>query len=212
MDPSSFFEVRIFPLRKNLLDLSGVLDHDSHSSKVLTSTSGILCRGKNGIESFSGCRALCSPDLLPGESGFLKEQDIIGLMRSPLQAGRAPSRDVGRDTGPSSSLVLLLIFLGGHLGFPYPHPFLLIMVAFPLRPGTAPDGPAFDQSLALLEPIVIGRTMLPLVSHPVIIPVLQDLVRGSFQASGETGNRENQKKRLPEHAPLPPVPDLDLGT
>eukprot|EP00972_Heterocapsa_arctica_P031189 4591464-Heterocapsa_arctica.AAC.1 len=62
------------------------------------------------------------------------------------------------------------------------------MVAFPLRLGTAPDGPAFDQSLALLEPIVIRNSMLPSVNHPVLIPVLQDLVRNSFQASGETGN------------------------
>eukprot|EP00972_Heterocapsa_arctica_P064805 9562532-Heterocapsa_arctica.AAC.1 len=60
------------------------------------------------------------------------------------------------------------------------------MIEFPLRVGTAPSGPAVVQGLALLEPMVIGRPLLPLVKHPVIIPVLQALVVGSIQTSVET--------------------------
>eukprot|EP00972_Heterocapsa_arctica_P045024 6644809-Heterocapsa_arctica.AAC.1 len=59
-----------------------------------------------------------------------------------------------------------------------------------------------------MEPIVLQIAMLPVVILPVLIPVIETRVSPDFRASGETGNRDNQKKRLTEHTPLPPGPDL----
>eukprot|EP00972_Heterocapsa_arctica_P016995 2509762-Heterocapsa_arctica.AAC.1 len=38
VDPSTFVEMRVLPLGKDLLDLPGMLDQDSHPTQVLSST------------------------------------------------------------------------------------------------------------------------------------------------------------------------------
>eukprot|EP00972_Heterocapsa_arctica_P089369 13176128-Heterocapsa_arctica.AAC.1 len=73
-------------LGKDLLDLPGVLHHHPDPAQVLSSASRGHGRGKNGIEPLPGRRALSTPDLLPGEPGFLEQQDIAVFVHRPRQA------------------------------------------------------------------------------------------------------------------------------
>eukprot|EP00972_Heterocapsa_arctica_P102603 15121541-Heterocapsa_arctica.AAC.1 len=47
VNPSPFVKVRVLALGKNMLDFSGVLDHDSHPPKVLSSASRTHRQGKD---------------------------------------------------------------------------------------------------------------------------------------------------------------------
>eukprot|EP00972_Heterocapsa_arctica_P000466 68354-Heterocapsa_arctica.AAC.1 len=92
--------MRVFPLGKDLLDLPGMLHHHPHPAFVLAAASRGHGRGKDGIETLPSCRAFRPPHLLPGEPGFLEQQDIVIFVHRPLQSGGAPGCDIGHDTCP----------------------------------------------------------------------------------------------------------------
>eukprot|EP00972_Heterocapsa_arctica_P110781 16312693-Heterocapsa_arctica.AAC.1 len=119
--------MRAFPYREDLLHLPGVLDHHSHPAEILPFKDRSHGRGETSVEALTGCRAFGSSDLLPGEPGFLEQQDVIRLMHCPCQPGAVPGGDVGRDRGPFLLLPFLVFALGRDLRFPNAHAFLLVV-------------------------------------------------------------------------------------